>query len=128
MKLTNEILNQQIFLNIEKLYITWTKVNDISYLKNIKKLSINEYITDEQINKFDLISLDTRTNDNVKCINQPNLTKLNISRNQYKIDLLKMPKITNLSLGTYGKNFYDDDSIKHLKLQKLQFNFRKQYK
>ena len=119
LKLTNEILNQPMFLNVEKLDISLSVVNDISYLKNVKELSINRCITDEQINKFDLISLDLTINDNVKCISQPNLTKLNIMRNQYNIDLLKMPKITNLTFGTIGKNFYDNDSIKHLKLKKL---------
>ena len=117
--LTNKILSQPIFLNVEKLDLTHSlEVTDIGYLKNVKKLIINHNITDEQINKFNLISLNVSKNQNIQRINQPNLKKLKIFLNNFKIDFLAMPKIINLFLGDDGK-FYDNDSIKHLNLKKL---------
>ena len=119
--LTNKILSQKIYLNIEKLDIFLSKVNDISHLKNIKKLRINEYITEEQINKLDLISLDIRANHNIKCINIPKLKKLSLFYDQ--INLLNIPMITYFTLEIFENiNNYVKEQTPEICMQAVKQN------
>src|SRR5271154_6723303 len=76
-KLTNSVLKQKKFSRIIRLYLASTNISDISFLTNLKKLRINNMISQQNIQALNLIELDIDYTVQIKDISfMTNLKKL----------------------------------------------------